>query len=397
MQENHLAYGTPNSDARQEQVEFIWRKNLPDLHVHIPRTQRAEWFSWALGLNERTSYWCSALARVNPKGKLVKQFAPQGSDETDINVIAAAYNDAAQRLRTGWKDPETHFSSEKQRARVLGKHVEVLENIDGSEVSVWASGKVHFLWKESETSTLSFSIGGSRHLVPRDTTEKRFINFTHEGIAIVDKDGDCILRRDQSDDDMVTWTTKQLSLLPEREELKRCWEYHVPDGTWDEQVDIAELDETAYSIPASFFEPKGSPPLRQKQKSQGYSRPPNPGDGTWIMNEFLNEYLDDVEGGRLFNGKLEDFPERESENLRKLLGDFIRLDKFVAYPWREDWLAWIDTSTSSATSNIRENVKFCRDVTNKSANKSSGRTTSDGKPINLTGTWWYIGARKPDW
>jgi len=69
--------------------------------------------SWALGLNERTSYWCSALARVNPKGKLVKQFAPQGSDATDINVIAAAYNDAAQRLRTGWKDPETHFSSEK--------------------------------------------------------------------------------------------------------------------------------------------------------------------------------------------------------------------------------------------------------------------------------------------
>jgi hypothetical protein len=149
--------------------------------------------------------------------------------------------------------------------------------------------------------------------------------------------------------------------------------------------------------PASFYAPKCSPSLRQKQKSQEYAKPPNPGDAAWIINEFLDERLDDTDGGRLFNGILEDFPERESEHLRKQLGNFIRRPKFAAYPWRTEWLAWLESNNSSTTSNIRENIKFCREVTNKSAAKVSGRKTADGKPINLPGTWWYIGGRKAGW
>ena len=110
----------------------------------------------------------------------------------------------------------------------------------------------------------------------------------------------------------------------------------------------------------------------------------------------MNEYLDDAEGGRLFIGNLEDFPDRESQHLRKQLGDFIRRPKYVAYPWKADWLAWIDTATASASANIRENVKFCREITNKSASRNSSRKTAEGKPITLPGTWWYITARKAD-
>jgi hypothetical protein len=43
---------------------------------------------------------------------------PPDSDITDPVVIEAAYKAAAERLRRGWKDGETHFSSEKQRERV---------------------------------------------------------------------------------------------------------------------------------------------------------------------------------------------------------------------------------------------------------------------------------------
>ena len=378
-------------------MEFIWKENLPDLHVHIPREKKEEWFTWAMKLKEKTSYWCSALARVDPTTRLVRQFAPLGSDTAGVNVVRAAYNMAAQRLRRGWKDPETHFSSEKQRARSLGKVVEVLENIEGTEVTIWASGKVHFLWKKPDSNIVSFAINGSRHLVPRSQDDKRFIRFNQDGIVIVGPNGDLILRRDQTEAASVTWTTKELALLPQKDDLKACGEHHVPQGHWRIEGEDEDFDDAIFALPVNYFQPKGSPPLCQKQKSTGYAKPPKPGDGTWIMNEFLNQTLHDTEGGRLFNGHLADFPERDAEHMRRLLGDFIRRPRFRHYPWKTEWLAWIDASTSSATSNIRENIKFCRDVSNKSASKSSGRYTPDGKPINLPGTWWYIGPRKQGW
>jgi hypothetical protein len=46
--------------------------------------------------------------------------APAGSNVTDPGVIEAVHNAAADRLRLGWKDDETHFHSEKQRERVMG-------------------------------------------------------------------------------------------------------------------------------------------------------------------------------------------------------------------------------------------------------------------------------------
>src|SRR5579859_6774629 len=218
-------------------------KNLLNLHIHVPRSNKTGWFNWAVKLKEKSSYFCSALARVDAAGKIIRQFAPEGSDATNPAVIKAAYEVAANRLRQGWKDPETHFASEKQRARSLGKSVEIQNDIEGSEVTVWASGKVHFLWNDADNKTISFAIGGSHQLVPSSAEDKRFIRFQPEDIAIVDQMGNLILRRDQSQDDTVTWTTKQLGLLPEREDLRKCWEHHVPNGHWTTDGDIEESDE----------------------------------------------------------------------------------------------------------------------------------------------------------
>ena len=115
-------------------------------------------------------------------------------------------------------------------------------------MTVWASGKVHFLWNDADNKPISFAISGSRQLVPSSAEDKRFIRFQPAGIAIVDQMGNLILRGDQSQDDTVTWTTKQLGLLPEREDLRKCWEHHVPDGHWTTDGDVEESDELLYSL-----------------------------------------------------------------------------------------------------------------------------------------------------
>jgi len=108
--------------------------NMHDLHLHIPRTDKEKWISWASKLDEGKSYFSSALSDVAPKGRLVEVLARSGADITDPNTIKQAYKDAEKRLRSGSKDtPEEHFSSDKKRKRQLGGAPPVSEDFEGAE------------------------------------------------------------------------------------------------------------------------------------------------------------------------------------------------------------------------------------------------------------------------
>jgi hypothetical protein len=111
---------------------------MPDLRVHLSRQRRQEWHVWPLPLREGTSFICSAIANVDPRGRLVKQLAPLNSDLKDLEVIKTAYANAVARLKKGWKDPGSHFNSERQRARVMGASYCPKDILEGTEVSVWS-------------------------------------------------------------------------------------------------------------------------------------------------------------------------------------------------------------------------------------------------------------------
>ena len=132
------------------------------LHVHLSRQRRQEWHVWASSLREGTSFFCSAIANVDPRGRLV---TPLNSDLKDLEVIKTAYANAVARLKKGWKNPESHVSSEKQRMRVLGnRYREVKANVEGSGVTVWSSGKVAFLWNLLKTKPTPLQFWASRRL-----------------------------------------------------------------------------------------------------------------------------------------------------------------------------------------------------------------------------------------
>jgi hypothetical protein len=186
--------------------------------------------------------------------------------------------------------------------RVMGNgYREVKANVEGNGVTVWSSGKVAVLWKSPKNETHSFAILGSKSLIPAPG-DRRYISFTADGICLFDSNGEMLLRREQKVDDQASWTMQYLSRMKDADFLRQLWEHHVPEGQWN---DILETrNDTLETLPESFFQSLGRPPLRQRQSGiEHYAAPPNPPDGPWIIHEFLQDFIGPAEG-RLFTGNL---------------------------------------------------------------------------------------------
>lgn len=87
------AIGRPRSKERQQQVALLWKKQYPDLFVHIPSSDRDAWFDWANGVPQDCFYSLSALAcrshicaatgDDHPLKKLIKNYGPEGCEDDD--------------------------------------------------------------------------------------------------------------------------------------------------------------------------------------------------------------------------------------------------------------------------------------------------------------------------
>lgn len=205
-------------------------------------------------LQKRTSFWCSALALVDPRGNIVRQLAPPMMDFTDPDVIKRAYVDAARRLRAGRLD-----SSDNRWARIMGIHYDPKAILDGTRVSLWSSGKVHFLWTQPNGEVIAYNLNGSRTWVSHISDETCWLTFSNDGISILDDNSEVLFRREY-DNQVVTWTTLQLSKLPQADELRMLWKYHVPEGNWH-LVEAPVEEESDDALPADFYLPLGQGPL----------------------------------------------------------------------------------------------------------------------------------------
>jgi len=393
---NELAIGPARSQERQSQLERLWKMNFPDLHLHLSRAEKEKWFQWASRLKEGKSFFCSALGKVDAPAKLVRQLAASGADTNDPEVIKKAYSDAAKRLRDGWKrSPEEHLAPEKQRARAMGRvALPALPNCEGSEAFVWSSGNVRFYWKNPEHKVIAFTIPGSRTFLPSEAGEKRYISFVAKGINLVGSFGEVLVQ--PRSEGPPTWSKTQLLQSEQHEELKACWELHTAEEWRDDVGALAPIPDDYVALPASYYEPVGPPPLKQKQKNKDlYSQPPRPGDGTWIVNEFLNDFFGDA-GGRLFSGNQEAFIKYEPEHVRVQLKAFVLRSKYFHYPWRSKWIGLLDDTSPQSTTHIGENIQFCREIIQRK-NVTIGGGIVDGKQKNYTGKFWQIGPRKEGW
>lgn len=106
----------------------------------------------------------------------------------------------------------------------------------------------------------------------------------------------------------------------------------------------------------------GASIVHQHQRNfDHYGKPPNTSDATWIIHEFLNEYLG-IDNGRLFSGNIEKFPSLQASHHKTLLKEFVGRTLYVHYPYRTEWLNLLANDSQSSTNILRANISFCRDI-----------------------------------
>ena len=61
------AKGQANSDVRKKQANYLWKKNIPDLHLHLDRHHKQEWFQWIHRIKKDKYIFASLLQELSGK------------------------------------------------------------------------------------------------------------------------------------------------------------------------------------------------------------------------------------------------------------------------------------------------------------------------------------------
>lgn len=153
-----LAKGQPYSSKRKEQADRLWITNFPNLHLHISREHKDEWYNWIMRLKEdkciAASVWHEMSVAEKPSRNYatLKRFRPEdeSGEQDDWMNDPVKVAEAKKRWHQSIAPsvPTSHFSSEAQSKR----RREFLEstysaNIEGSYQSVQKQGYFMIFWR----------------------------------------------------------------------------------------------------------------------------------------------------------------------------------------------------------------------------------------------------------
>ncbi|KAJ3182576.1 hypothetical protein HDU85_002675 [Gaertneriomyces sp. JEL0708] len=370
VERNLYAEGAIESVERNEQVDYLWKMQFPDLLMMAAPgdTQERQFKEWARQLPEGTSFFGSALARaprvrgVDVMRNILMPFAPaDAQDDTwlqDEALRQEAIDAKVRQLMAGL--PADHFSSEKQRERRLNA-LQMLEvdrvyhqHLNGTEIHVSGNGTVTLRWlrpENNERVLIRFRVAQSlKSTLPGD---KRFIFFVDEGIALKDEMDRwmTIGKRRAATTVIVKAETMDLS----SPELRECWQYERARVTGQQpQVVVAG--------PVAVTVAPGRAPFKSTAKSeemQAFTLPINEADGLWLLHQFLLEHF--PEGG-VFN--MAD-PERYSTKTDLLESSFrVLFPRFLErYAWHlyaNHWMIWMRQFATVGAKHVYANIRFLR-------------------------------------
>ncbi|KAI8374597.1 uncharacterized protein BYT42DRAFT_639990 [Radiomyces spectabilis] len=205
MSQHGVAEGAPGSLERRQQVERLWRMNMPSLHIHLDRSDKQSWVDWAITRNEGTSYFASAMryvgaSRTHPCYNALRQFAPEGAaDDGSWLYDEELMTQAASQWGAWMKQflPADHFSSQNQRHRVThwlsqqSEEYEYTATMEGRLIYVPATWAARLRWLDGSIErTLQLKFPNS--LFDSDRKEDRMcrLRFLPEGIGLESEDGE---------------------------------------------------------------------------------------------------------------------------------------------------------------------------------------------------------------
>jgi hypothetical protein len=292
---------------------------------------------------------------------MISSLLPEGADLKDPKIIKYALK-IKEQLRSG-RTAESHSSAlQRLRRRGRGDVAPAVGNLQGAEIKIWANQTAQFKWLDGDRESI-FPLYVPSRAIPVNSDDKRYLNFEPDGISIRDKSGKLFKGAGTSESQNVTFTKGMLGYRKDSEAVKRLWEYHV-GSVWEDVAPTNSAVTAGPTIlihPPGFYLPVGPAPLRTLQSnSAAYSKPPVPGEGPWLMNEFINSFSDGV--GAIFSGQSDKFKQEDHRNVRLLLATFVKDPKYSNYPHLAAWTAIVDDTRAQGLKAIIANLAFCRDL-----------------------------------
>ncbi|KAI7853507.1 hypothetical protein BDC45DRAFT_569892 [Circinella umbellata] len=201
------AEGQPFSEVREVQVNALWKRNLPDLHLHISRNNKEQWLQWARSLNQGIYFYTSSLRRSafvmrerHPLYNVLTRFPPEDvHDDTWMEDP-----ELVRRSLTRWSRhsmtflPQNHFAPQAQRRRRLAAleqarpHTfdasvyEYRNSLENQRVYVPRTNPIVFYWNDGNED-IRVRIRPQRGIFAPDAPETaRFyhVHFLADGIGL---------------------------------------------------------------------------------------------------------------------------------------------------------------------------------------------------------------------
>lgn len=193
---NRIAFGAPQSHERLAQANFLWKLNLPDLHLFQDRLQREEWYKWIMNVGEGKYYFTSVLHQLSvadrhPAAPTLQRFRPEGVMPDDYtwmhksDLIKQAGIKSAAIMRQNL--PSQFFAPEQQKQhRVSGLQKQgkcIAHSIMGNTLAfVQKKGYVLAYWNFRNTDyKFQFFVNKLKHNTNGGRVQCK-INFIEEGI-----------------------------------------------------------------------------------------------------------------------------------------------------------------------------------------------------------------------
>jgi hypothetical protein len=388
-----FAEGKPNSPQRQQQLNRLWKLRLSDLHIRLANepANREPWMKWANSVAEGKSYFASLIATAT--FDLSKEF-PEMIDlepyeslaDPDVRRRVFLKMEDGARLRNG--DPEV------VRLHLLRRHgvsageldtYDYLPDLRGRTVTVPSNKICTLYWRDTEgKANVKIQLR-----CPPDSAGVVGCTlwFEDRGISLCRPDGS-VYPASKTNDTPVTWPITHLETLNDAANIRKCWEAQM-EKQWPVSVPDP-ISSSVTSHPPGFYLPQGDGFVKQGTKKHGnYHNPPRPGDGSWLMCQFLDECY--PEGGSLFFGDAEKWPEKQAECAKAQFSAFLERPLYANSPHLAFWLAVLADSRPSGSSTILATIKFLRgDITEQKISKMN----RGGTAKQFWGSYRSFGGRR---
>ena len=331
------AVGRPHSKERLNDLENIWRLNVPELHLIVRHDEemRGSWIESLAGLQQGQSLFLGVVSQL-PDALYLQ--ALLGHNQPRWLVDKRRAQELKQVLHEGvircglWVQREALTSS----VAFYPTPFITAEEMQGYPIGVKDDGEFRIRWKDPDGSNRSLLLN-AQFAISKTSRDLRALCFTEHGLDIVDAAGNPLRPRK-------TWSgVVPLASIP-RSRFAATQPGQALEDLWlavlkhDKHTIIKTDSENEKS--SHHWGPAGVKmiPTLARKEIPPQNRPPKQNDANFLLVKFINKRFPD--GGIFRTAPRAKVPD-STEDLQAFV-EFCRTPEYRHHPYSAKWCAILD-------------------------------------------------------